>query len=191
MRAAAPHPSLARGRDPGLRRPLAGARRRPGRLRLPARRRRLQRHRHRRRRCGSRPPSPAPIPTRWSPNSTSTKPANFSDGDLKDLDLDLPPGLIENPTAVPHCSAAQFCDPARLALRSEPLGRELLRHRPRSASSPWTAPTAAAKPGPSASSTSPRRRARPRASASLPTASRSRSPPTCAKPAANTASPSN
>jgi hypothetical protein len=36
------------------------------------------------------------------------KTGNFSDGDLRDLTYDLPPGLIENPTAVPRCGAAQF-----------------------------------------------------------------------------------
>ncbi len=35
----------------------------------------------------------------------------YSDGDLKNLTLDLPPGLIENPTAVPKCSAADFSTP--------------------------------------------------------------------------------
>lgn len=35
----------------------------------------------------------------------------FSDGDLKDLTYDLPPGLIENPTAVPRCGTAQFATP--------------------------------------------------------------------------------
>ena len=32
----------------------------------------------------------------------------FTDGDLKDMRIDLPPGLIENPTAVPQCTQAQF-----------------------------------------------------------------------------------
>jgi hypothetical protein len=35
----------------------------------------------------------------------------FSDGDVKDLEIDLPPGLIENPAAVPQCSQAQFHTP--------------------------------------------------------------------------------
>jgi hypothetical protein len=35
----------------------------------------------------------------------------YSEGDLKNLTLDLPPGLIENPTAVPKCSAADFSTP--------------------------------------------------------------------------------
>jgi hypothetical protein len=35
----------------------------------------------------------------------------FSDGDLRDLSLELPPGLIENPTAVPVCSQAAFQTP--------------------------------------------------------------------------------
>jgi hypothetical protein len=32
----------------------------------------------------------------------------FSDGDVKDLEIDLPPGLVENPAAVPQCSQAAF-----------------------------------------------------------------------------------
>jgi hypothetical protein len=39
------------------------------------------------------------------------KAGEFSDGDLKDLTYDLPPGLIENPIAVPRCGAAQFATP--------------------------------------------------------------------------------
>ncbi len=39
------------------------------------------------------------------------KVGNFSDGDLKDLTYDLPPGLIENATSVPRCGAAQFTSP--------------------------------------------------------------------------------
>jgi hypothetical protein len=35
----------------------------------------------------------------------------FSDGDLKDLALDQPPGLIENPTAIPQCTPSQFSTP--------------------------------------------------------------------------------
>jgi hypothetical protein len=35
----------------------------------------------------------------------------FSDGDLRELRLDLPPGLIENPSAVPRCTLAQFHTP--------------------------------------------------------------------------------
>jgi hypothetical protein len=35
----------------------------------------------------------------------------FSDGDLKDLSLDQPPGLIENPTAIPQCTPSQFSTP--------------------------------------------------------------------------------
>jgi hypothetical protein len=39
------------------------------------------------------------------------KVGDFSDGDLRDLTYDLPPGLIENPTAVPRCGTAQFATP--------------------------------------------------------------------------------
>jgi hypothetical protein len=35
----------------------------------------------------------------------------LSDGDLRDLGFELPPGLIENPTAVPVCSQADFHTP--------------------------------------------------------------------------------
>lgn len=35
----------------------------------------------------------------------------FSEGDLRDLRLDLPPGMIENPAAVPECSLADFHTP--------------------------------------------------------------------------------
>jgi hypothetical protein len=34
-----------------------------------------------------------------------------SDGDLRDLDLELPPGFLVNPTAVPECSEADFRTP--------------------------------------------------------------------------------
>jgi hypothetical protein len=39
------------------------------------------------------------------------KAGQFSEGDLKDLTYDLPPGLIENPLSVPRCGAAQFATP--------------------------------------------------------------------------------
>lgn len=32
----------------------------------------------------------------------------YTEGDLRELDLELPPGLLENPTAVPTCSQAEF-----------------------------------------------------------------------------------
>jgi hypothetical protein len=35
----------------------------------------------------------------------------YSDGDLKDLEIDQPAGLIENPTSINKCSAAQFSTP--------------------------------------------------------------------------------
>ena len=35
----------------------------------------------------------------------------YSDGDLKDLEIDQPAGLIENPTAINKCTAAQFSTP--------------------------------------------------------------------------------
>jgi len=33
---------------------------------------------------------------------------NFTEGDVRDLSFELPPGLIENPSAVPECSQAAF-----------------------------------------------------------------------------------
>jgi hypothetical protein len=35
----------------------------------------------------------------------------FSEGDLRDLSLELPPGLIENPTVLPPCQQADFLTP--------------------------------------------------------------------------------
>ncbi len=35
----------------------------------------------------------------------------FSEGDLRDLSLEMPPGLIENPTVVPPCQQADFLTP--------------------------------------------------------------------------------
>jgi hypothetical protein len=42
------------------------------------------------------------------PESPGQPGVPFSDGDLRDLQLELPPGLIENPSSVPKCSQAQF-----------------------------------------------------------------------------------
>ena len=44
-------------------------------------------------------------------SSASTKTGQLSDGDLRDLRLELPPGLIENPTVLPRCSQADFHTP--------------------------------------------------------------------------------
>jgi hypothetical protein len=35
----------------------------------------------------------------------------YTDGDIKDMTLDLPPGMIENPTAIPKCNTADFSTP--------------------------------------------------------------------------------
>ena len=51
------------------------------------------------------------------------KAGNFSEGDLKDLTYDLPPGLIENATSVPRCGAAQFRTP-RISPYEETLSGE-------------------------------------------------------------------
>jgi hypothetical protein len=100
----------------------------------------------------------------------------YSDGDLKDLVLDQPAGLIENPTAVVKCTATQFSTP-----RVSPFEASLS-----SESCPATTQI-----GIVTLKTSTRRRASPRSSASPPMACRSRSSPTSVKPAANTASPWN
>ena len=92
------------------RRPDLGARARRRRLRPSARRSGLQSHRHRRRRR-----APATLagahPYSLVTEINFNKVGNFSDGDLKDLTYDLPPGLIENATSVPRCGAAQFRTP--------------------------------------------------------------------------------
>jgi hypothetical protein len=46
-----------------------------------------------------------------APESAEQPGGPFTDGDLKDLHLELPPGLIENPAAVPQCTLAQFNTP--------------------------------------------------------------------------------
>jgi len=43
------------------------------------------------------------------PSASAGEP--FTEGDLRDLSLELPPGLIENPTAVPFCRQADFHTP--------------------------------------------------------------------------------
>jgi hypothetical protein len=45
------------------------------------------------------------------PESPGEAGVPFGDGDLRELRLDLPPGLIENPSAVPQCSLAAFHTP--------------------------------------------------------------------------------
>ncbi|HWC09381.1 MAG TPA: hypothetical protein VG458_10050, partial [Solirubrobacterales bacterium] len=46
-----------------------------------------------------------------APESPSEPGVQFTDGDLRDLTIDLPPGLIENPSVVPRCTPAQFQAP--------------------------------------------------------------------------------
>ena len=46
-----------------------------------------------------------------APESPGEPGIQFTDGDLKDLHLDLPPGLIENPAAVPKCTQELFHTP--------------------------------------------------------------------------------
>ncbi len=45
------------------------------------------------------------------PESPGEPGVPFTDGDVKDLEIDLPAGLVENPAAVPQCSLAQFHTP--------------------------------------------------------------------------------
>ncbi|HEV7518066.1 MAG TPA: hypothetical protein VGR07_17340, partial [Thermoanaerobaculia bacterium] len=45
------------------------------------------------------------------PGSPGEPGVPFTDGDVKDLQLDLPAGLIENPSTVPQCALAQFHTP--------------------------------------------------------------------------------
>jgi hypothetical protein len=56
-------------------------------------------------RAGSHPVA-LTLSTGFTPSTKAGEP--FTQGDLKDLSLELPPGLIENPTAVPECSQATF-----------------------------------------------------------------------------------
>ncbi len=46
-----------------------------------------------------------------APGSGSEPGGPFTEGDLRDLDLELPPGLIENPSAVNKCSQDRFHTP--------------------------------------------------------------------------------
>lgn len=46
-----------------------------------------------------------------APDSPGEPGVPFSEGDVEDLRIDLPPGLIENPAAVPQCSLAKFHEP--------------------------------------------------------------------------------
>ena len=49
----------------------------------------------------------------------------FSEGDLRDLSFEMPPGLIENPTVGPGLLPGRLPDPPPVPLGSEPLRREL------------------------------------------------------------------
>jgi hypothetical protein len=48
----------------------------------------------------------------------------LTDGDVKDLQIDLPPGLIENPAAVPRCTLAQFHTPRTSPFEADSLAGE-------------------------------------------------------------------
>ena len=79
------------------RRSALAPRRRPGRLRLPARRRRLRRHRHRRRRRLDPTPGRHPPLRADHRRSTSTKAGDLTDGDLRDLTHRPPAGADRKP----------------------------------------------------------------------------------------------
>jgi hypothetical protein len=49
---------------------------------------------------------------------------NFSGGDVKDFELELPPGLVENPAAVPKCSQAAFATPRSSPFESSLSGED-------------------------------------------------------------------
>jgi hypothetical protein len=49
-----------------------------------------------------------PVALTMSVGFTSAPSGPFSEGDLRDLSFELPPGLIENPTALPTCSPTAF-----------------------------------------------------------------------------------
>jgi len=64
------------------------------------------------RQAGSHPYSlTTTINLNLAPESPGEPGIPFSDGDLRQLRLDLPPGLIENPSAVPRCSLTAFHTP--------------------------------------------------------------------------------
>jgi hypothetical protein len=50
----------------------------------------------------------------------------FADGDLRDLSVEEPPGLLENPTAVPVCTQAAFQTPRHNPLEEEGAGQPSL-----------------------------------------------------------------
>ncbi len=58
------------------------------------------------------------------PESPGQPGVPFTDGDVKDLQIDLPPGLIENPAAVPQCTLAQFHTPRTSPFEADPLTGE-------------------------------------------------------------------
>ncbi|HEX5712130.1 MAG TPA: hypothetical protein VFX85_02325 [Solirubrobacterales bacterium] len=57
---------------------------------------------------------------RLAPPTAEEPGTQFTDGDLRDLTIDLPPGLIENPSVVPRCTQGDFGTP-----RSSPFGATL------------------------------------------------------------------
>ena len=143
------------------------------------------------RRRASRRPSPAPIPTSFVADLNLNKSGGGSpEGSLRDLSIDLPAGMIENPTTVPILRARRVRHRAGLSFRNERLRRELLAAWPRWGSSPCEALVAAARRAPRRLQLRPARRRDLRARLRSLGGSRSSSPRTCAKRTANTASPS-
>ena len=58
------------------------------------------------------------------PESPGESGVPFTEGDVKSLQLDLPPGLVENPAAVPQCSLAAFHTPRTSPFEEDPLTGE-------------------------------------------------------------------
>jgi hypothetical protein len=58
------------------------------------------------------------------PESPGQPGVPFTEGDVKDLQIDLPPGLIENPSAVPQCTLAQFHTARTSPFEADPLTGE-------------------------------------------------------------------
>ena len=111
-----------------------------------------------------------------------------TEGDLKDLEIELPPGLVENPASAPKCSQAKFHTPRGIdRLRRKPLGGELPRREPGRHPHLALLLRRQGARGHSASSTSNRRREHPRSWEPTPTAPRSPSSPRSDNKKANTA----
>ena len=101
-------------------------------------------------------------PTSASSNFTVNTTGGTPDGNVKDVRVDVPPGLISNPEATPKCTDVQYAaSPARPRPSSAPRrSRAILplpsRRRSRSRSTTWCRPPGASPTSRSASRCSPR-----------------------------------